>query len=144
MKSEPDSRFKLDEIGVLWFDERLVVPKDQELRTKILDEAHQSKLSIHPDSSKMYSDMKSKFWWTKMKKEIAAYVARCNNCCRVKDIHMKPASLLQSLYVPKWKLEEISMNFITKLPFTQKDNDSIWVIVDRLSKLAHFLSVKTT
>jgi hypothetical protein len=75
MKSEPDSRFKLDERGILWFDERLVVPKDQELRTKILDEAHESKLSIHPGSSKMYSDLKSKFWWTKMKKEIAVYVS---------------------------------------------------------------------
>jgi hypothetical protein len=144
MKSEPDSRFKLDERGVLWFDDRLVVPKDQELRTKVLDEAHQSKLSIHPGSSKMYCDLKSKFWWTKMKKEIAAYVARCDNCCRVKAIHMKPAGLLQSLSVPKWKREEISMDFITGLPVTQKGNDSIWVIVDRLTKSAHFLPVKTT
>jgi hypothetical protein len=94
MKSEPNSRFKLDERIILWFDECLVIPKDQELRTKILDEAHQSKLSIHPGSSKLYSNLKSKFWWTKMKKEIAAYVARCDNCCRVKAIHMKPAGLL--------------------------------------------------
>jgi hypothetical protein len=72
MKSEPDSHFKHDERGVLWFDDRLVVPKDHELRTKILDEAHQSKLSIHPGSSKMHCDMTSKFWWTKIKKEIAA------------------------------------------------------------------------
>jgi hypothetical protein len=130
MKSEPNSRLKLDERGILWFDERLVVPKDQELRTKILDEAHQSKLSIHPGSTKMYCDLKAKFWWTKMKKEIAAYVARCDNCCRVKAIHMKPVGLLQSLYVPKWKWEEISIDFITGLPITQKGNDSIWVIVD--------------
>jgi hypothetical protein len=61
MKSEPDSRFKLDERGVLWLDDHLVVPKDQELRTNILDEAHQSKLSIHPGSSKMYYDLKSNF-----------------------------------------------------------------------------------
>jgi hypothetical protein len=103
MKSEPNSRFRLDERGILWFDELLVVPKDQELQTKILDEAHQSKLSIHPRSSKMYCDLKPKFWGTKMKKEIASYVARCDNCCRVKAIHMKPAGLLQSLSVPKWK-----------------------------------------
>jgi hypothetical protein len=144
MKSEPNSRFKLDERGVLWFDDHLVVPKDHELRTKILDEAHQYKLLVHPGSSKMYYDVKSKFWWTKMKNEIVAYVARCDNYCRVKAIHMKPAGLLQSLSVPKWKWEEISMGFITRLPVTQKGNDSIWIIVDRLTKLAHFLPVKTT
>ena len=58
----------------------IVVSKDHELRNQILDEAHSSKLSIHPGSSKMYQDLKTHFWWTKMKKEIAAYVARCNNC----------------------------------------------------------------
>jgi hypothetical protein len=79
-----------------------------------------------------------------MKKEIAAYVARCDNYCRVKAIHMKPAGLLQLLSVPKWKWEEISMDFITRLPVTQKGNDSIWVIVGRLTKSAHFLLVKTT
>jgi len=62
-----------------------------------MDEAQLSKLSIHPGSSKMYQDLKSHFWWTKMKKEIAAYVARCDTCCRVKAIHMKPAGLLQPL-----------------------------------------------
>jgi hypothetical protein len=125
MKSEPNNRFKLDERGILRFDESLVVPKDQELQTKILDKAHQSKLSIHLGSSKMYYDLKSKFWWTKMKKEIAVYVARCDNYCRVKAIHMKPAGLLQSLSMPKWKWEEIDMNFITGLPITPKGNDSI-------------------
>jgi hypothetical protein len=143
MTSEPESRFKLDERGVFWFDNRLVVPRDQELRTKILDEAHRSKLSIHPSSSKMYCDLKSKFWWTKMK-EIVVYVARSDNCCRVKAIHMKPASLLQSLSMHKWKWEEISMDFNIGLPITQKGNDSIWVIMDRLPKSAHFLPIETT
>jgi len=71
--------------GVLWFDDRLVVPKDRELRNKILDEAHSSKLSIHHGSRKMYQDLKPHFWWTKMKKEIAAYVARCDLqvCCNL-------------------------------------------------------------
>jgi len=78
-----------------------------------------------------------------MKKEIAAYVARCDTCCRVKAIHMKPAGLLQPLSVPDWKWNDISMDFIIGLPTTQKENDSIWVIVDRLTKSAHFLPVKT-
>ena len=56
-----------------------MVPKDRELGNQILDEAHSSKLSIHPGSSNMYQDLKTHFWWTKMKKEIAAYVARCDD-----------------------------------------------------------------
>jgi len=83
MKEQDTKHFRVDEKGVLWFDDRLVVPKDRELRNKILDEAHSSKLSIYPGSSKMYHELKPHFWWTKMKKEIAAYVARCDTCCRV-------------------------------------------------------------
>jgi hypothetical protein len=79
-----------------------------------------------------------------MKKEIAAYVARCDTCFRVKAIHMKPADLLQPLSVPEWKWEEVSMDFITGLPTTRKGNDSIWVIIDRLTKSAHFIPVKNT
>ena len=67
-----------------------MVPKDRELRNQILDEAHSSKLSIHPGSSKMYHDLKNQFWWTKMKKEIATYVARCDVYSRVKADHLKP------------------------------------------------------
>jgi hypothetical protein len=78
-----------------------------------------------------------------MKKEIAAYVASCDTCCRVKALHMKPAGLLPPLLVPDWKWDDISMDFILGLPTTQKENNSIWVIVDRLTKLAHFLLVKT-
>ena len=74
-----------------------MVPKDRELRNQILDEAHSSKLSIHPGSSKMYQDLKTHSWWTKMKKEIAAYVARCDNYSRVEAIHLKSARLLQPL-----------------------------------------------
>jgi len=107
-----------------------------------MDEAHLSKLSIHPGSSKMYQDLRYRFWWTNMKKEIAAYVARCDTCCRVKAIHMKPAGLLQPLSFPEWKWEEVSMDFIIGLPTTRKGNDSIWVIIDRLTKSAHFIPVK--
>jgi hypothetical protein len=73
---------------------------DQELKNKLMDEAHLSKLSIHPRSSKMYQELRPRYWWTKMKKDIAAYVARCDTCCRVKAIHMKHTCLLQPLSVP--------------------------------------------
>jgi hypothetical protein len=76
-----------------------------------------------------------------MRKEIAAYVARCDICCRVKAVHMK-AGLLQPLFILGWKWEEISMDFIVRLPPTVKNHDSIWVIVDRLTKSAHFIHVR--
>jgi hypothetical protein len=143
IKEEPSKHFRVDEQDVLWFDDRLVVPKDRELKNKLMDEAHLSKLFIHPGSSKMYQELRPRYWWTKMKKEIAAYVARCDTCCRVKAIYMRPAGFLQPLSVPSWKWNDISMDFITGLPTTLKGHDLIWVIVDRLTKTAHFLPVKT-
>ncbi|WVZ85064.1 hypothetical protein U9M48_032026 [Paspalum notatum var. saurae] len=136
--------FKLDEEGVLWFKNRLVVPKDMELRKKILDEAHTSMFTLHPGSNKMYQDLKQKFWWTRMKREIAKYVSECDVCQRVKADHLKPAGMLQPLAVPTWKWEDIHMDFIVGLPRAQKGYDSIWVIIDRFTKSAHFIPVKTT
>jgi len=102
-----------------------VVPKDFELRKQILDEAHTSRLSIHPGSNKMYQDLKQRFWWTRMKREIAKYVSECDICRRVKASHLRPAGTLQPLNIPEWKWEDISMNFIVGLPRTQKGYDSI-------------------
>jgi hypothetical protein len=76
-----------------------------------------------------------------MKIEIARYVAKCDICQRVKAVHLKYAGPLQPLPIPAWKWEDISMDFIVGLPKTSKGYDSIWVIVDRLTKLAHFLPV---
>jgi hypothetical protein len=90
----------------------------------------------------MYHDLKQRFWWTKMKIEIAQYVAKCDTCQRVKVVHLKSARELQPLPILAWKWEDISMYFIVGLPKTSRGFDSIWVIVDRLTKLAHFLPVK--
>ncbi|WVZ71131.1 hypothetical protein U9M48_019751 [Paspalum notatum var. saurae] len=136
--------FKLDEKGVLWFKNRLVVPKDMELRKKILDKAHTSMFTMHPGSNKMYQDLKQKFWWTCMKREISKYMFECDVCQRVKADHLKPAGMLQPLTVSTWKWEDIRMDFIVGLPHSQKGYDSIWVIIDRPTKSAHFLPVKTT
>jgi hypothetical protein len=78
-----------------------------------------------------------------MKIEIARYVAKCDTCRRVKAIHMKATRPLQSLPIPTWKWEDISMDFIVGLPRTVKGFDYIWVIIDRLTKIDHFLPVKT-
>ena len=120
------------------------MPDVGDLRETILREAHDSAYSIHPGSTKMYQDLKQRYWWYGMKRDVAAHVAICDTCQRVKAENQRPAGLLQPLKVPKWKREEISMNFIVGLPRTQAGYDSIWVIVDRLTKVAHFIPVKTT
>jgi hypothetical protein len=92
----------------------------------------------------MYQDLKQNFWWTRMKREIAKYVSECDICQRVKASHLKTTGILQPLPIPSWKCEDISMDFIIGLPNTSQRHDSIWVIVDRLTKTAHFLPVHTT
>ena len=78
-----------------------------------------------------------------MKREIAKFVAECDMCRRVKAEHQRPAGLLQPLPIPEWKWDSIGMDFITGLPRTSKGKDSIWVVIDRLTKVAHFLPVRT-
>jgi hypothetical protein len=136
--------FRVDHEGVLWFNEHIVVPKDHKLRKQILDEAHLSKFSMHPRSTKMYQDLKQNFWWTRMKREIAKYVSECDICQRVKASHLRTAGILQPLPIPSWKWEDISMDLIVGLPNTSLRHESIWVIVDRLTKTAHFLPMHTT
>nr|ABA92080.1 retrotransposon protein, putative, Ty3-gypsy subclass [Oryza sativa Japonica Group] len=131
--------FLKDEQGTVWLGERICVPDNKDLKDAILKEAHDTLYSIHPGSTKMYQDLNEGFWWASMKREIAEYVAVCDVCQRVKAEHQKPAGLLQPLKIPEWKWEEIGMDFITGLPRTSSGHDSIWVIVDRLTKVAHFI-----
>jgi hypothetical protein len=92
----------------------------------------------------MYKDLKTRYWWYGMKRDVTEYVALCDTCQRVKVEHQRPAGLLQPLKIPKWKCEEIRMDFIVGLPRTQAGYDLIWVIVDRLTKVAHFIVVNIT
>jgi hypothetical protein len=136
--------FTEDEQGTIWFKDRICVPEIDSLRETILKEARDSDYSIHPGSTKMYHDLKQKCCWYGLKRDVAAHVAMCDVCQRVKVKHQRPAGLLHLLKVPEWKWEEIDMDFITGLPRTPKGYDSIWVIVDRLTKVAHFILIKTT
>ena len=95
--------FRINEQEILWYKDRICVPKKEELRKLILDEAHMSAYSIHPGSTKMYQDLKTKYWWNGIKKDIAEYVARCDICQRIKVEHQRPAGLLQPLPIPVWK-----------------------------------------
>src|SRR4051812_16700071 len=87
--------FSTDSKGTVFFGNRLVVPKNRELRQLILKEAHDTPLSIHPDDTKMYRDLRQRFWWTRMKRDIARYVAECDVCRRIKAEHQRPAGTLQ-------------------------------------------------
>src|SRR4051812_34497614 len=136
--------FREDEHGAIWFEKRICVPQDAEIRKLILQEAHDSPYSIHPENTKMYLDLRERFWWPGLKREIAQYIALCDVCQRVKAEHQKPARLLQPLPIQYWKWDQIGMDFITGLPRTRSGYDSIWVVVDRLTKVDHFIPVKTT
>jgi hypothetical protein len=106
------SHFTEDEQGTVWFKKRICVPEIEHLRQHILREAHDSAYSIHPRSTKMYQDLKEKYWWYGLKRDVATYVALCDVCQQVKAEHQRPACLLQPLKIPEWKWEEIGMDFI--------------------------------
>jgi hypothetical protein len=112
IKEEKAPGFSIDEQGTLWYKKRICVPEAKEIREWILREAHDSAYSIHPGSTKMHYDLKSRYWWYGMKRAIAEYVALCDNCHRVIAECQRPAGLLQHLKIPESKWEEISMDFI--------------------------------
>ncbi|GJZ96394.1 putative reverse transcriptase domain-containing protein [Tanacetum coccineum] len=106
--------------GALYYLDRIWVPLKGDVRTLIMDEAHKSKYSVHPGANKMYYDLRDRYWWSGIKNDIAVY---------------QPEIL-------EWKWEGIAMDFVTKLPRTSSGHDTIWVIVDRLTKSAHFLPMR--
>ncbi|KAL0546711.1 hypothetical protein IC582_016623 [Cucumis melo] len=136
--------FSLSSDGGLLFERRLCVPSDSAVKTELLSEAHSSPFSMHPGSTKMYQDLKQVYWWRNMKREVAEFVSRCLVCQQVKAPRQKPAGLLQPLSIPEWKWENVSMDFITGLPRTLRGFTVIWVVVDRLTKSAHFVPGKST
>ncbi|KAL4021074.1 hypothetical protein IC575_019863 [Cucumis melo] len=138
------AEFSLSSDGGLLFEGRLCVPSDCAVKTELLSEAHSSPFSMHPGSTKMYQDLKRVFWWRNMKREVAEFVSKCLVCQQVKAPRQKPAGLLQPLSIPEWKWENVSMDFITGLPRTLRGFTVIWVVVDRLTKSAHFVPGKST
>ncbi|KAD4384676.1 hypothetical protein E3N88_24844 [Mikania micrantha] len=121
---------------------RVWIPPTCPLKSTLLEEAHKSKYSIHPGATKMYRDLRVNYWWPGMKRDVVKHVEKCLTCMQVKAEHQKPYGKLQPLEIPLWKWEHITMDLITKLPKTRKGYDTIWVIVDRLTKSAHFLPIR--
>ncbi|KAL5565844.1 hypothetical protein UlMin_029008 [Ulmus minor] len=130
--------------GFLNFNRRLAVPNDEEIRMAILEEAHKSRFALHPGSTKMYQDLRRQYWWRGMKRDVAQFIAKCMTCQQVKAEHQRPGGQLQSLPIPEWKWDHITMDFVTDLPKTPSGYDAIWVVVDRLTKSAHFIPIKVT
>ncbi|GJZ13924.1 putative reverse transcriptase domain-containing protein [Tanacetum coccineum] len=120
----------------------VTIPSVGGVRKLIMDEAHTSRYSVHPGADKMYYDLRDLYWWPGMKRDIAEYVSRCLTCSKIKAEHQKPSGFLQQPEIPEWKWEKITMDFVTKLPKSSSGHDTIWVIVDRLTKSAHFLPIR--
>ncbi|GJU67778.1 putative reverse transcriptase domain-containing protein [Tanacetum coccineum] len=138
----PKERLEPRADGTLCLHDRSWLPCYGDLRSVIMHESHKLKYSIHPSSEKMYQDMKKLYWWPNMKADIATYVSKCLTCARVKAEHQRPSGLLVQPEIPEWKWDNITMDFITKLPRSSQGFDTIWVIVDRLTKSAHFLPIR--
>ncbi|GJW84569.1 putative reverse transcriptase domain-containing protein [Tanacetum coccineum] len=128
--------------GTLCLNNRSWIPCLGDLRALIMHESHKSKYSIHPGSDKMYQDLKKLYWWPNMKAKIATYVSKCLTCAKVKIEYQKPSGLLVQPEIPQWKWENITINFVNKLLRTTAGQDTIWVIIDRLTKSAHFLPMR--
>ncbi|GJU97629.1 putative reverse transcriptase domain-containing protein [Tanacetum coccineum] len=126
----------------LYFMDRMWVPLVGDVRMVILNKDHKSKYFVHPKADKMYHDLRDMYWWPRMKRDISIYVSKCLTCAKVKTEHQRPSGLLQQPEIPKWKWDKITMDLITKLPRSRSGHDTIWVIVDRLTKSAHFLAIR--
>ncbi|GJT98302.1 putative reverse transcriptase domain-containing protein [Tanacetum coccineum] len=130
--------------GTLCLNGRSWLPCYGNLRTVIMHDSHKSKYFIHPGSDKMYQDMKKLYWWSNMKANIATYVSKCLTYAKVKAEHQRPSGLLVQPEIPEWKWDNITMDFVTKLPKSSQGYNTIWVIVDRLTKSAIFVPMRET
>ena len=130
--------------GSLRYRGRVVVPQLTDLREEILREFHCSRFGVHPGGTKMYQDLRRQYYWSEIKRQVGDFVRRCLTCQQVKAEHQKQAGLLQPLEVVEWKWEHVTMDFVTHFPRTPQRHDVVWVIIDRLTKSAHFLAVRMT
>nr|GEV83478.1 putative reverse transcriptase domain-containing protein [Tanacetum cinerariifolium] len=139
-----DKAFEVRPDGTRCIKNRSWLPLFGNLRDIIMHESHKSKYSIHPASDKMYQNLKKLYWWPNMKAMIIEYVGKCLTFSRVKAECQKPSSLLIQPEIPTWKWEIITIEFVTKLPKTSNGRDTIWVIIDRLTKSVHFIPTRET
>jgi hypothetical protein len=136
--------YKLGIDGILLRKNKIFVPNVQDLKRMILHEMHNVPYAGHPGYQKIVATIKSHYFWLGMKREIVEYITRCMECQKVKAENRHPTGLLQPLPIPEWKWEVVTMDFIMGFPRIGKLHDSIMVVVDKLTKTAHFIPLKTT
>ena len=137
--------YELDnEVIYLKEEHRLAISKDKSLVTIILKEHHDNHIAGHFGVDKTYENVARTFYWPKMIRAIKQYIQSCDVCQRNKGSNQTPAGLLQPLDTPAQKWEQVTMDFIVQLPLTKQGFDAIFVVVDRLSKRAHFIPTHTT
>ncbi|GJX93646.1 reverse transcriptase domain-containing protein [Tanacetum coccineum] len=137
-----DQQMERKEDESLYFMDKIWVPLVGDVRMVILNEAHKSRYSVHPGADKMYHDLRDMYWWSRMKRDIAIYVSKCLTCAKVKAKHQRTSGLVQQPEIPEWKWDKITIDLITKLPRLRSGHNTIWVIVDRLTKSAYFLAIR--
>nr|GEZ08972.1 putative reverse transcriptase domain-containing protein [Tanacetum cinerariifolium] len=137
-----ERHFEKRDDGRIYFFDRVWIPSLGGIRKLIMDEAHTSRYSVHPGADKMCYDLRDLYWWCGMKRDIAEYVSKCLTCSKIKVEHQKPSGLLQQPKILEWKWEKITMDLVTKLPKSSSGHNAIWVVVDRLTKSAHFLPIR--
>jgi hypothetical protein len=136
--------YKLETDGILLYKNKIFVPNVQCLKQMILQEMHNVPYAGHLGYQKTVATINSHYFWSGMKREIVEYIARCMECQKVKVEHRHPVGLLQPLPIPEWKWEVLMMDFIMGFPRIDKLHDSIMVVVEKLTKAAHFIPLKTT
>ena len=129
---------------ILRYKGRVRVSQMVDLREEILKAFHYSRFAVHLGSMEMYHDLRLQYYWSGMKKHVGDFVRRCLMCQQVKAKNQRPGGLLQPLEVAEWKWEHVTMDFVTHFPQTSQGHDTVWVIMDRLTKSAHFLAMQMT
>ncbi|GKC87816.1 putative reverse transcriptase domain-containing protein, partial [Tanacetum coccineum] len=130
LKKGLDEMIELRNDEALYYLDRIWVPLKGDVRTLIMDKVHKLNYSVHPGADKMYYDLRDRYWWPGMKKDIAEYVSKCLTYLKVKVKHQRPFVLLQQPEIPVRIWEGIAMDFVTKLPRTSSGHDTIRVIMD--------------
>ncbi|KAF8082259.1 hypothetical protein N665_0840s0003 [Sinapis alba] len=138
------TKYHIARDGTILVHGRVSVPKDKSLKEEIMREAHKSKFAVHPGATMMYHDLKRYYHWIRMKADVAEWVAKCPTCQLIKAEHQVPSGLLKSLPIPEWKWDHITMDFVIGFPTTRNKKEAVWVIVDCLTKSAHFLSIRNS
>ena len=135
------NHYTLDQ-GILYYKLRLCIPNNNEIKAKILWEAHNSPIAGHGGYVKTLNTVQRSYFWPRLKRYVLQYVTQCLSCERNKAKRVKMFGKLHPLDIPQMRWECISMDFVTSLPTVQGGYDSIMVVVDYLTKLAHLIPIK--